>query len=113
MISEDLTNVGGSVVMLYAQWEEDAMHTVFKIDGTCVFHGYDIQQGTGDGYITGNDCSMGGINWADGTHKYIDTGVKLYDSTNYEKDYEVGFTITAYDSAHQYKEPSDSASHRG
>ena len=110
MISADLTNIGGSTVTLYAQWEEDAMHTVFKIDGTCVFHGYDIQQGTGDGYITGNDCSMGGINWADGTHKYIDTGVKLYDSTNYEKDYEVGFTITAYDSAHQYKEPSDSAS---
>ena len=110
MISEDLTNVGGSVVTLYAQWEEDAMHTVFKIEGTCVFHGYDIQQGTGDGYITGNDCSTGGIDWADGTHKYIDTGVKLYDSTNYEKDYEVGFTITAYDSAHQYKEPGDSAS---
>ena len=110
MISADLTNIGGSTVTLYAQWEEDAMHTVFKIDGTCVFHGYDIQQGTGDGYITGNDCSMGGINWADGTHKYIDTGVKLYDSTNYEKDYEVGFTITAYDSAHQYKEPGDSAS---
>ncbi|MBR6166238.1 InlB B-repeat-containing protein [Candidatus Saccharibacteria bacterium] len=109
-ISEDLTNVGGSVVTLYAQWEEDAMHTVFKIEGTCVFHGYDIQQGTGDGYITGNDCSTGGINWADGTHKYIDTGVKLYDSTNYEKDYEVGFTITAYDSAHQYKEPGDSSS---
>ncbi len=109
-ISDDLTNVGGSVVTLYAQWEEDAMHTVFKIEGTCVFHGYDIQQGTGDGYITGNDCSTGGINWADGTHKYIDTGVKLYDSTNYEKDYEVGFTITAYDSAHQYKEPGDSAS---
>ena len=109
-ISEDLTNVGGSVVTLYAQWEEDAMHTVFKIEGSCVFHGYDIQQGTGDGYITGNDCSTGGINWADGTHKYIDTGVKLYDSTNYEKDYEVGFTITAYDSAHQYKEPGDSSS---
>lgn len=110
MISADLTNIGGSTVTLYAQWEEDAMHTVFKIEGTCVFHGYDIQQGTGDGYITGNDCSVGGINWADGTHKYIDTGVKLYDSTNYEKDYEVGFTITAYDSAHQYKEPGDSAS---
>ena len=109
-ISEDLTNVGGSVVTLYAQWEEDAMHTVFKIEGSCVFHGYDIQQGTGDGYITGNDCSTGGINWADGTHKYIDTGVKLYDSMNYEKDYEVGFIITAYDSAHQYKEPGDSAS---
>lgn len=110
MISADLTNIGGSTVTLYAQWEEDAMHTVFKIDGTCVFHGYDLQQNTGDGYITGTDCTAGGTDWADGTHKYIDTGIKLYDSTNYEKDYEVGFTITAYDSAHQYKEPGDSAS---
>ncbi len=103
LISADLTNVGGSVVTLYAQWTEDAMHTVFRIDGTCVFHGYDIQQGTGDGYITGTNCVAGGTDWADGTHKYIDTGYKLYDSTNYEKDFEVGFTITAYDSDHQYK----------
>ncbi len=110
MISEDLTNVGGSVVTLYAQWDEDAMHTVFKIDGTCVFHGYDIQQGIGDGHITGTGCSVGNTDWADGTHTYIDTGIKLYDETNYEKDYEVGFTILAYDSNHQYKEPGDSAS---
>ena len=110
MISADLTNIGGSTVTLYAQWEEDAMHTVFKIDGTCVFHGYDLQQNTGDGYITGTDCTTGGTDWADGTHKYIDTGVKLYDSTNYGKDYEVGFTITAYDYSHQYQEQGDSAS---
>lgn len=110
MIRADLTNVGGATVNLYAQWEADAMHTVFNIDGTCVFHGYDIQQGTGDGYITGTGCTAGDTDWADGTHKYIDTGVSLYNTTNYEKDYEVGFTITAYDSAHQYKEPGDSAS---
>lgn len=110
LISTDLTNVGGSVVTLYAQWTEDAMQTVFKIDGTCVFHGYDIQQGTGNGYITGTDCTAGGTNWADGTHKYIDSGIKLYDSTNYTKDYEVGFTITVYDPNNQYKEPGDSAS---
>ena len=109
-ISEDLTNVGGSVVTLYAQWTEEAMRTVFKIDGTCVFHGYDIQQGIGDGHITGTGCSVGNTDWADGTHRYIDTGIKLYDETNYEKDYEVGFTILAYDSNHQYKEPGDSAS---
>ena len=110
MISADLTIIGGSTVTLYAQWEEDAMHTVFKIDGTCVFHGYDLQQNTGDGHITGTNCTAGGTDWADGTHKYIDTGIKLYDSTNYEKDYEVGFTITAYDYSHQYQEQGDSAS---
>lgn len=109
IIRTDLTNVGGDTVTLYAQWEEDAMHTVFKIDGTCVFHGYDIQQGTGDGHITGTNCTAGGTDWADGTHKYIDSGVKLYDSTTYGKDYEVGFTVTAYDPNHQYKEQGDSS----
>ena len=109
MISADLTNIGGSTVTLYAQWEEDAMHTVFKIDGTCVFHGYDLQQNTGDGHITGTGCTAGGTDWADGTHKYIDTGIKLYDSTNYGKDYEVGFTITAYDYSHQYQDPGVAA----
>ena len=107
MISEDLTDVGNSVVRLYAQWEEDEMHTVFAIDGTCIFHGYDMEQNANAGQITGTDCTSAGVNWADGTHRYIDSGIKLYDSTNYEKDYEVGFTITAYDPDHQYKEPDD------
>ena len=110
MIGADLTNIGGDIVTLYAQWEEDAMRTVFRIEGECIFHGYEIQQHAGDGYITGTNCNTGGVNWADGTHKYIDTGVKLYNSTNYLKDYEVGFTITAYDSNHQYQEPGDTSS---
>ena len=108
-IDTDITNIGGEVVDLYAQWEEDSMHTVFKIDGTCVFHGYQLQSNTGDGYITGTNCVSGDIDWADGTHRYIDSGVKLYNSTNYGKDFEVGFTVTAYDSDHQYKESSDTA----
>ena len=43
LIRTDLTNIAGDIVTLYAQWSEDAMRTVFKIDGECVFHGYDIQ----------------------------------------------------------------------
>ena len=104
-ITADLTNIGGDVVTLYAQWTEDAMQTVFKIDGTCVFHG-----NSGDGFITGTNCVAGGVDWADGTHRYIDTGYRLYDSTNYEKDFEVGFTITAYDPNNQYIEQGDTAS---
>ena len=45
------------------------------------------------------------INYTDNTiadfaqtaNKYIDTHVALYNETNYEKDYEVGFTIVSYD----------------
>lgn len=106
----NLSETGTGIITLYAQWEENEMHTVFEINGECVFHGYDIQQGTGEGYITGNGCEVGGVNYADGTHKFIDTGVKLYSESNYEKDYEVGFTILAYDPNHQYKEPGDNAS---
>ena len=89
----NLSETGTGTIILYAQWEENEMHTVFEINGECVFHGYNIQQGTGEGYITGNGCEVGGVNYADGTHKFIDTGVRLYDQDNYEKDYEIGFTI--------------------
>ncbi len=105
----NLSETGTGTITLYAQWEENAMHMVFELNGECVFHGYDIQQGTGESYITGNGCEVGGVNYADGTHKFIDTGVQLYSQSNYEKDYEVGFTIVAYDSNHQYKEPGDNA----
>lgn len=111
MVNDDLTDIGGDVVTLYAQWEEDSMHTVFQIDGTCVFHGYQLMADVeGDGYITGTNCVAQGVDWADGTHRYINTGIQLYNSTNYLKDYEVGFTITEYDSDHQYKSSTDTAS---
>ena len=98
----NLSETGTGTIILYAQWEENEMHTVFEINGECVFHGYNIQQGTGEGYITGNGCEVGGVNYADGTHKFIDTGVRLYDQDNYEKDYEIGFTIVSYDPTKQY-----------
>lgn len=109
LITTDLTNIGGDVVTLYAQWGASAMQTVFEINGECSFNAYEMKLQTGDGYITGTNCTSGGVNWADGTHKYIDTGIKLYDSTNYEKDYEVGFTITRYDYTQQYQSPGESS----
>ncbi len=105
----NLSETGTGTITLYAQWEENAMHTVFELNGECVFHGYDMQENPEAGYITGSGCEVGGVNYADGTHRFIDTGVQLYSQSNYEKDYEVGFTIVAYDSNHQYKEPDDKA----
>ena len=81
----NLSETGTGTITLYAQWEENAMHTVFELNGECVFHGYDIQQNTGPGYITGNGCEVGCVNYADGTHKFIDTGVQLYSQSNYER----------------------------
>lgn len=102
--------IDDEVVTLYAQWEENVMHAVFEINGECVFHGYDMQQNPEAGYITGSGCEVGGVNYADGTHRFIDTGVQLYSQDNYEKDYEIGFTILEYNSNRQYKEPGDNAS---
>ena len=105
IIRTNLTDVGDGIVTLYAQWEEEAMHSVAEINGICVFHGK-----SNDKIITGTNCVLNGTDWADGTHTYIDTGVKLYNQDNYEKDYEIGFTIVDYDYNGQYIEPGDSAS---
>ena len=57
--------------------------TVYKHDGSCTFNG-------ANNYITGVDCEEYWYN------NYIDTGVQLYSSDNWQKDYEVGFTIEQY-----------------
>ena len=66
--------------------------TVFNIPGSCTFNGSEAN-------ITGDDC----INIADPTNpisytndKYIDTQINLYDSTNFNKNYEITFTISNY-----------------
>ena len=65
---------------LYAKWNN--FPTVFKQEGACEFNG--------TGTITGSECTK----YADKT--YIDTGIALYSLENYQKDYEIGFTIDSY-----------------
>lgn len=60
-------------------YDEAQFYDVFRHDGACVFDG--------NGNVTGDDCGD--------NHGYINTNVKLYDATNYEGDYEIGFTIDA------------------
>ena len=78
---EEVTNIG--TVTLYAQWRIDSFPKVFNQSGACTFNGSSSN-------ITGEDCSLYTNN------KYIDTGIKLYSSTNLNKDYEIGFTIEEY-----------------
>ncbi len=80
----DGTVVDGEVVTLYAQWEEVAMHEVFRMAGACTFNG-------GNEITGGSDCP-----YANQGLTYINTGVKLYSEENYDKDYEIGFTIDSY-----------------
>lgn len=64
-------------------YEEIPFYYVFNHPGACEF--------SSTGTISGDDCEFTGSD-------YIDTGVKLYDESNYDIDYEIGFTIDEYDS---------------
>ena len=68
----------------YAKWT-DLFPTVFSQTGACTFNGKNSN-------ITGSECS----DYTD--KKYIDTGIALFNSENYLKDFEVGFTIVSYNS---------------
>lgn len=63
-------------------YDNTSFRTVFSHEGACTFNG--------SNGITGPDCTeYAGRN-------YIDTGVSLYSTSNWDKDYEIGFTIEDY-----------------
>lgn len=63
-----------------ATWRATTFPTIWHQDGSCFFGGT-------NGTITGADCAdyVG--------QKFINTGVQLYNATNHDQDYEIGFTI--------------------
>ena len=74
----------GTNITLYAIWLKDSFPMVWTQMGACEFHG------ATNGNITGAECQ-------DYTNdKFIDTGIPLYSTANYLKDYEVHFTIDHY-----------------
>ncbi len=74
----------GSNIILYAIWTGDPFPVVWSQMGTCVFHGKT------DGNITGSECQ----DYTDA--KFINTGIDLYGTANYQKDFEVHFKIESY-----------------
>ena len=81
-------------ITLYAQWisESDAnFNKVFEQVGACNFNGKDTN-------ITGANCTT----YANTNH--INTGVRLYNSTNYSQDYEIYFVIDQYSNSAQNNE---------
>ncbi|MBQ9019119.1 MAG: InlB B-repeat-containing protein [Bacilli bacterium] len=91
-----------SNVTLYAKWEEiiDNLDYVFYLPGTCTFNGSsaNITSNSNDCISTINPTGEN-IDYTATANKYIDTGISLYSEENYNKDYEIGFTINAYDGA--------------
>ncbi|MBR2996903.1 InlB B-repeat-containing protein [Candidatus Saccharibacteria bacterium] len=69
----------------YARWIEDTTNfpIVFAETNACTFNGTSV--------ISGDYCA------ADKTKTYIDTAVQLFSTTNYNKDFEIGFNIVSYD----------------
>ncbi|MBO4276626.1 InlB B-repeat-containing protein [Candidatus Saccharibacteria bacterium] len=66
----------------YARWVEDTSNfpIVFSEINECEFNGNAV--------ISGTYCTQ------DKTKKFIDSGIALFSTTNYQKDFEIGFTIT-------------------
>ncbi len=89
---------------IYAKWEEqeEEMEYVFYIPGTCTFTSTGITSASDDCVSiinpTGSD-----INYV-GSNRYIDTQIALYNLANFNKDYEVGFTINEYASSSNEKQ---------
>ena len=71
----------GTNITLYAIWITDPFPTVWSQMGKCVFD---------HGNISGSEC-QDHVN-----DSYIDTGIALYSNANYQKDYEVHFTIDVF-----------------
>lgn len=89
---KNLTN--NSDITLYAQWIPDAsanFNKVFEQVGACTFNGRDTN-------VTGANCT----DYANTNH--INTGVRLYDNTNYSQDYEIYFVIDQYSNSAQNNE---------
>jgi uncharacterized repeat protein (TIGR02543 family) len=70
---------------IYAKYTELPFETKFSHTAACKFNG-------SGGYVEGENCQ-----YANGTNKFIDTGINLYNKENHDKDYEIGFTIVEYD----------------
>ena len=89
-------------VVYYARWQavSDNLEYVFRIEGSCEFHGAPTQQNAN--YVTSSNNNCISVNKAGTTINYtasgnevnyIDSGVALFSQANIDKDFEVGFTV--------------------
>lgn len=106
------SDIVNSSITLYAKWEKviEKMEYVFRIPGTCEFNATSstsanaITSSTNDCISTINHTSEP-IDYTDNTiddynytaNKFIDTHVALYSEANFDRDFEIGFTIDEWD----------------
>ena len=85
----------------YAHWEfdETSLQYVFHIPGECTFTTSGLTNGTNGNCISTINPTGVDIDYTESTlsaKKYIDTQIALYDATNHDKNYEMGFTLVNY-----------------
>ena len=82
----------GSNITLYAIWLTDPFPMVWSQMGKCVFTSTQTgsNPATYDGDVSGSECTEYAGD------DYIDTGIALYSNDNYQKDYEVHFTLDSF-----------------
>ena len=76
-------------ITFYAKWVEDtsSLPIVWSEINACQFNGNAV--------ISGDYCTQ------NKTRKMVDTGVSLFNTTNYQKDFEIGFTVVEYATSSQ------------
>lgn len=82
----------GTNITLYAIWLTDPFPMVWSQMGKCVFTATQTgsNPATYDGDVSGSECTEYAGD------DYIDTGIALYSNDNYQKDYEVHFTLDSF-----------------
>lgn len=89
--------VDGANITLYAIWITDPFPMVWSQMGKCVFTSTQTgsNSDTYQGNVSGSECSEYAGD------EYIDTGIALYSNDNYQKDYEVHFTLDTFNPVSQ------------
>ena len=103
-ISENTIVTGDAIY--YAKWIEDdvSLPYVYRIPGECKFTTSGIVNGDNGECISTINPTAQDIDYtvnALSTKRYIDTGISLYDTTNHDYDYEIGFTLIDYSNSGQ------------
>ena len=83
----------------YEEPQEDLFPKVFYVAGSCNFNGSNTN-------ITGSTCVSSLDDHTDFTNStYIDTNIALYNSENYQKDFEIYFELSNYNPSEQENPP--------
>ena len=82
----------------YAKWlaQDTNFPYVYDMPGECVFSSSNLIDGDGGSCISTLNTTNQAIDYMSTTNQFINTGIALYNTTNHDLDYEIGFTILDY-----------------